>query len=78
MDTNQQVQNALDALNANAMFHMSLASKELFHSNFLYWLWKLDASKFLTLLDKLLDSEDYFCKRPCYQSYFASSTLQNK
>lgn len=42
------------ALNANPMFHMSLASKELFHSNFLYWLWKLDANKFLTLLDKLL------------------------
>ena len=66
MDTNQQVKNALDALNANPMFHMSLASKELFHSNFLYWLWKLDASKFLTLLDKLSgdklsECKDYFC-----------------
>jgi hypothetical protein len=61
MATNQQLQNALDALNANPMFHMSLASKELFHSNFLYWLWKLDASKFLTLLDKLSECKDYFC-----------------
>lgn len=61
MDTNQQIQNALDALNANPMFHMSLASKELFHSNFLYWLWKLDAIKFLTLLDKLSERKDYFC-----------------
>lgn len=50
----------INALNANPMFHMSLASKELFHSNFLYWLWKLDASKFLTLLDKLLECK-YFC-----------------
>ena len=47
------------ALNANPMFHMSLASKELFHSNFLYWLWKLDASKFLTLLDKLSECNDF-------------------
>lgn len=62
MDTNQQIQNALDALNANPMFHMSLASKELFHSNFLYWLWKLDAKKFLTLLDKLSEDKSSECK----------------
>lgn len=49
----------IDALNANPMFHMSLASKELFHSNFLYWLWKLDASNFLTLLDKLSECNDF-------------------
>ena len=49
----------INALNANPMFHMSLASKELFHSNFLYWLWKLDASKFLTLLDKLSECNDF-------------------
>lgn len=61
MDTNQHIQNALDALNANSMFHMSLASKELFHSNFLYWLWKLNANKFLTLLDILSECKD-FCK----------------
>ena len=62
MDTNQQIKNALEELNANPVFHMSLASKELFHSNFLYWLWKLDANKFLTLLDKLSGGEDSFCK----------------
>ena len=62
MATNQQLQNALDALNANPMFHMSLASKELFHSNFLYWLWKLDASKFLTLLVKLSGDKLSECK----------------
>ena len=59
MTTNQQIQKVLTALNANPMFHMSLASKELFHSNFLYWLWKLDASKFLTLLDKLSECNDF-------------------
>lgn len=59
MDTNQQIQNALDALNANPMFHMSLASKELFHSNFLYWLWKLDASNFRKLLDELSECDDF-------------------
>lgn len=59
MDTNQQIQNALDELNANPMFHMSLASKELFHSNFLYWLWKLDANNFLKLLDELSECDDF-------------------
>ena len=68
MDTNQQIKNALEELNANPVFHMSLASKELFHSNFLYWLWKLDAKMFLTLLDKLSEDKsseckDYFCKK---------------
>ena len=52
----------INALNANPMFHMSLASKELFHSNFLYWLWKLDASKFLTLLVKLSGDKLSECK----------------
>lgn len=59
MATNQQIQNASDALATNPMFHMSLASKELFHSNFLYWLWISDAKAFLKLLDNLSDCEDF-------------------
>ena len=47
MATNQQLQNALDALNANPMFRLSMSSLELFHSNFLEWLFDLDHKAFL-------------------------------
>lgn len=47
MATNQQIQNALDALNANAMFRLSMSSLELFHSNFLEWLFDLNHEAFL-------------------------------
>lgn len=46
MATNQQLQNALDALNANPMFRLSMSSLELFHSNFLEWLFNLDQKAF--------------------------------
>ena len=47
MATNQQLQNALDALNANPLFRLSMSSLELFHSNFLEWLFDLDHEAFL-------------------------------
>ena len=51
MATNQQIQNALDALNANPMFRLSMSSLELFHSNFLEWLFDLDHKAFLKCFD---------------------------
>ena len=37
----------IDALNANPMFRLSMSSLELFHSNFLEWLFDLDHEAFL-------------------------------
>ena len=34
------------------MFNLSLSSKELFHSNFLYWIWTLNPNSFCSLLQK--------------------------
>lgn len=42
------------ALNSNPMFHMSLGSKELFHSNFLAFLWNQNHKAFLIMLNTLL------------------------
>lgn len=43
-------------LNDNPIFRMSLGSKELFHSNFLAFLWDLDRGSFIRMInDKLLN-----------------------
>lgn len=44
----------LIALAANLMFKLSLGSKELFHSNFLGFLWELDKTKFINMLRDIL------------------------
>lgn len=44
----------LNALAANPMFKLSLGSKELFHSNFLEFLWEQDKNKFIKMLEYLL------------------------
>lgn len=49
---------ALDELNDNPLFQMSLGSKELFHSNFLAWLFEQDnefASKWFSSMNHLPD-----------------------
>lgn len=44
----------LEELKKNPIFKMSLGSKELFHSNFLEYLWDLDNSKFINVINELL------------------------
>ena len=39
------------------MFHLSLGSKELFHSNFLELLWKQDKEAFLSMINSLLPED---------------------
>ncbi|MBQ7790810.1 MAG: PD-(D/E)XK nuclease family protein [Rikenellaceae bacterium] len=46
---------AINYLKTSPMFNLSLSSKELFHSNFLYWIWKLDSMAFKCLIAKLLN-----------------------
>lgn len=47
-------------LNNSAMFAMSLGSKELFHSNFLEWISKVDRNMFKNLLNSLLGEDAKF------------------
>ena len=44
----------LEDLKANPIFRMSLGSKELFHSNFLEFLWDLDHLKFIETVNYIL------------------------
>ena len=65
----------LESLKQNPMFHFSLGSKELFHSNFLEFLWEQDKKSFLQMLlcmvkrnkgklrKMINDSESYYLAR---------------
>ena len=57
MENNEQLtayEKAINYLKTSPMFNLSLSSKELFHSNFLYWIWKLDPNAFKSLMETLL------------------------
>jgi hypothetical protein len=51
---NEIVINELEELHQNPMFRISLGSKELFHSNFLAFLWDCDKQAFLNVINDLL------------------------
>ncbi|MBR3792769.1 MAG: PD-(D/E)XK nuclease family protein, partial [Alistipes sp.] len=72
----KNVQNALKKLSENAMFKMSLGSKELFHSNFLEFLWNLDEQKFIAVINQLADTENFFEKNDGTE-YFLSREKEN-
>ena len=50
----------LDRLEHSTMFHLSLGSKELFHSNFLYWLSIVDWDAFILVARKLAGVECFW------------------
>ena len=41
------------------MFKLSLGSKELFHSNFIEYLWETDKNKVVNIFRKLLEKQDF-------------------
>ena len=45
---------AIKTLKDSPMFHLSLSSKELFHSNFLYWIWMINTNCFKGIIEALL------------------------
>ena len=51
---NEIITNELKELYKNPMFRISLGSKELFHSNFLAFLWDCDKQAFLNVINDLL------------------------
>lgn len=50
--------NAIEYLAKSPMFNLSLSSKELFHSNFLYWLSLINKNAFKGLIAGLLNTDD--------------------
>lgn len=58
---NQTMEKSIDdiikSLKENPMFHLSLGSKELFHSNFLEFLWEQNPAAFLNILNETVTKE---------------------
>ena len=54
------VSTILSNLNGEPMFKMSLGSKELFHSNFLEYLWGVDSNSFKKMICDLLGDHKVF------------------
>lgn len=42
---------SVNYLKDSPLFNLSLSSKELFHSNFLYWIWKISPSAFMKVMN---------------------------
>lgn len=58
MEKNEQMavyDEAINYLKTSPMFNLSLSSKELFHSNFLYWIYTKDKEVFKQLIQNSLD-----------------------
>lgn len=56
----QTVDSILGRLKQSSMFHLSLGSKELFHSNFLYWLSIIDWDVFLSVIHSLANTDCFW------------------
>ena len=57
--------NAKETLKNNTMFHFSLGSKELFHSNFLHWLSIIKPTEFLNLMHEFAGISKFWWE-DCY------------
>ena len=68
-------QDSIAVLKESTMFHMSLGSKELFHSNFLHWISLVDWKVFLEIMHGLSDTNKFWweetdCSIPGYEGPF--------
>lgn len=51
---------AINYLKTSPMFNLSLSSNELFHSNFLYWIWQVNKECFKKIINGLIGEENYW------------------
>ena len=63
MMNKDEYKKCIEGLKNSTMFHMSLGSKELFHSNFLHWISLVNWSVFLEIMHKLADTTEFWWER---------------
>lgn len=63
MMNKDEFEKCIERLKSSTMFHMSLGSKELFHSNFLHWISLVNWSVFLEIMHKLADTTEFWWER---------------
>lgn len=61
-NTNKAYDEAINYLKTSPMFNLSLSSNELFHSNYLYWIWKTNEDCFKKIINSLIGEENYWDK----------------
>lgn len=59
---NKDYKDAKEYLKTSLMFNLSLSSNELFHSNFLYWIWKSNPDAFKQIINGLVGEKDWWEK----------------
>lgn len=59
-NTNKAYDEAINYLKTSPMFNLSLSSNELFHSNFLYWIWQVNKECFKTIINSLIGEKNYW------------------
>ena len=57
---NNELKTIVDKLKESPLFNLSLASKELFHSNFLYWLSRYKWDVFVSVMSQLANQKNNF------------------
>ena len=67
----------LKELEKLAIFKLSLGSKELFHSNFLEFLWDIDHNMFIRIVNYLLPDEERLSLEVDYKDYELSREKEN-
>lgn len=63
MNTINTIDYDLNRLANSTMFHMSLGSKELFHSNFLHWISLVNWSAFLEIMHRLAGTNEFWWEK---------------
>ncbi len=63
MNNNYNLSTDIKALQESTTFHMSLGSKELFHSNFLHWLSQVDWNFFMNVMHSLANEKEFWWEK---------------
>lgn len=64
-NTNKAYKDAIEYLKTSPMFNLSLSSNELFHSNFLYWIWQVNKECFKKIINSLIGEDNYWQTNWC-------------
>lgn len=63
------IDECVKALKDSTMFHMSLGSKELFHSNFLHWISIVNWDAFLSVMHGLADVKEFWWENEAVKDF---------
>ncbi len=60
LSNSDNYKDAIEHLKISPMFNLSLSSNELFHSNFLYWIWQSNPDAFKQIINEFTDNDNWW------------------